>query len=636
MGWAKEHLGIRLCHHKGHKNLAIRAIATGLHCVLSVVLVLVDVDVPHTSITAILQFLSAITLLVQFRTANPYMFIARAICNWARCIVSLHGAICGREWPGEVCDDEAWADTRWPSRALGVIGVVRSFFNGLSLALQYKFPRRGVGLHGNEQLFFRGWVQASGIVIQFAAGMLKLGRLSSLKFERGSLEIIVNFIRAFFIIPLASWSLFDQWVSTGSGKKTDDIRTCHVGEVHPNAADKLTAKISPHKGHRNLMIRCIITFAQACLTFWLIVYGIDIPHQIFHIACQLASSATLFVQWRVGNPKMFILRGSANFVRSILALHAAACGRKWPHEGCVDEAWSDFRQPFRVLALIGAIRFFMNGMSLCCQYKFAHRMLMGRGHEQLFYRGSVQAIGLPLSLAMGILKLTELADTKYERLPIEIAVNFLRCLLVPVAAGSLFHQWWHTHAGNSGHPVLDAWEDHTNPNVDHPLEQVQVSIISAKGLRRHHDIMLRGIDAYCICRVPSRMSSSFSTNVVTDSKDPQWGETRTLPEYKARDSIEFTILDEFAKGSGCCWCLGHGEDLLGKATLKSTDIHPTGFDGDLVLENVGKGAAATLKVKVQFLQSLPSGSQPAAGDVQGSAQPAPSVAVEDVQMTVPA
>merc|ERR1740130_978569 len=124
---------------------------------------------------------------------------------------------------------------------------------------------------------------------------------------------------------------------------------------------------------------------------------------------------------------------------------------------------------------------FLNGLSLFCQYMFPHRMFMGHGNVQLFVRGCVQATGVPIHFARFFLKSVEFHETTA---PLDYTINFLfGGLLIPISSWSLFHQWKHTSAGNTGHPVSDMFERDANPSLENDEERLRVTIISAKGLR---------------------------------------------------------------------------------------------------------------------------------------------------------
>eukprot|EP00419_Tripos_fusus_P067607 CAMPEP_0172932542 /NCGR_PEP_ID=MMETSP1075-20121228/220052_1 /TAXON_ID=2916 /ORGANISM="Ceratium fusus, Strain PA161109" /LENGTH=296 /DNA_ID=CAMNT_0013793869 /DNA_START=476 /DNA_END=1367 /DNA_ORIENTATION=+ len=239
----------------------------------------------------------------------------------------------------------------------------------------------------------------------------------------------------------------------------------------------------------------------------------------------------------------------------------------------------------------------------------------------------------------GILKISMLTGTEYERLPFEVAVNFVRAFVtIPFSSGSLFNQWWYTQKGSTGHPTSDAHERLFDPAINCPKERVLVSIVEAHGLRRA-DIMsdsdpycvcevledqsrpgrkervhvsiveahglrkadiMSDSDPYCVCEVLGRPESTWKTAWKQNTQNPVWNELQELVTYRKHDSLVFSIYD-YDEGF---WCISERKDFLGKATLKSDQFHPDGFDGVLQLANARKHQQATIKVAVQVLDSL--------------------------------
>jgi len=340
---------------------------------------------------------------------------------------------------------------------------VRLFLNGMSLVMQYKYPKAGVGIHGNQQLFYRGLFNVTGIPLHFLRAMLKLGELAGTSWERSVVEIVVNFIRAFVLIPITSWSLLSQWISCGAGRQTDDWRTNNLGEKNDKGLDTIGEYIDAHSGHRNLLIRSVMALLNAMLTLFLVVYEIDMVHKLPLLLCQLGSAAALYWQWRMDSAAMFLVRAALSFFRVILSVHLAACGRVPGLDTCDETAWDDLRRPLRLLHILAAVRMASNGLSLCLQYANPGRgRTQGYGDEQLLYRGVIRATGVPLYLSRVLAKMA-LAGTEWERLPLELAVDFMRCLVVvPIQSWSLVHQWRY-----SG---FEQEESTSNPKIDNPKE----------------------------------------------------------------------------------------------------------------------------------------------------------------------
>eukprot|EP00401_Gymnodinium_catenatum_P016364 CAMPEP_0117620094 /NCGR_PEP_ID=MMETSP0784-20121206/86953_1 /TAXON_ID=39447 /ORGANISM="" /LENGTH=517 /DNA_ID=CAMNT_0005424001 /DNA_START=1 /DNA_END=1554 /DNA_ORIENTATION=- len=439
---------------KGHRNLGIRGAVAACQAFLTLINALYLNDLTHTIPTAIFQLISSVSLLTQWRTANPKMFLIRACASWMHCILSLHGASCGRTPPWEDCDDAAWTDIRRPLRVLNLISAIRFLLNGLSLTCQYYFPKRGVGVRGNEQLFYRGIVQGTGIPLNFTKAMLKIGELHGTPYERSVIEIGTDFVRGFILIPIASWSLLNQWVATGVGRCTDDKRTSFQGTVLPQeklktskaAVDTFTDYLEPHKGNRNLLLRSGVHFMHAIVTCWLVGYGIDVPHTLPLACCQAVAAMAILQQWRTDTTRMHLLRATASVVRAALLVHAATCGRAWLWEACDLNGWSDARETSRRLTCLAAFLMMLNGLSLFLQYKYPEKGVTAHhGTDQLFVRGWIRLLCIPLNAAFATTKLTDLSGTPWQRLPVEITSDLFRVLLLnPIETLSLFHQWRYT------------------------------------------------------------------------------------------------------------------------------------------------------------------------------------------------
>lgn len=273
---------------------------------------------------------------------------------------------------------------------------------------------------------------------------------------------------------------------------------------------------------------------------------------------------------------------------------------KWS-EKSVNEAWLDIRLAFRILHCAAAVRLFFNGLSLWCQYRFPHRMFRGHGNEQLFYRGAVQATGVPINVLRFVLKLTLLAGTDFQRSTVEITANLLRCVVTSVSSASLFNQWWMTGKGATGHPTSDAWERLVDPDIHCPRERIRVTIVSAQGLRNAD--WTGKSDPYCTVMVPSKPQSKFKTQVINDTLNPVWNEVHEMPEYRRNDMLKFAV-DDYDDKEGCCSC-NWNDDFLGGLTVHSDQFHPNGFEGDLPLKECGRGKHATLKIKIEVLEVLP-------------------------------
>mmetsp|Transcript_134870 Transcript_134870/g.247866 ORF Transcript_134870/g.247866 Transcript_134870/m.247866 type:complete len:350 (-) Transcript_134870:48-1097(-) len=227
------------------------------------------------------------------------------------------------------------------------------------------------------------------------------------------------------------------------------------------------AALQAHKGHRNLFIRGCCAACQMLISIWLAQNSE--PTYVVAVF-QGIGSLTLFMQWRKGNPLMFLARGCCSWALCFVSIYAASCGsRKWPGD-CGQKAWRDDRVILRILHIIAAVRVFANGLSLFCQFMFPHRMFLGHGNEQLFYRGCIQATGVIIHIARFVRKTAQSDQFKQPRE--DLIGHWLRTLFIAISSWSLFHQWWHTGAGHTGHPLSDAWENlrKEDKKVSHSLK----------------------------------------------------------------------------------------------------------------------------------------------------------------------
>eukprot|EP00933_Yihiella_yeosuensis_P083290 TRINITY_DN97484_c0_g1_i1.p1 TRINITY_DN97484_c0_g1~~TRINITY_DN97484_c0_g1_i1.p1 ORF type:complete len:294 (-),score=33.51 TRINITY_DN97484_c0_g1_i1:105-959(-) len=186
--------------------------------VTTLFLVAYDIDVSHKLPLAICQFGAAYALIIQWRTDRESMFVVRAAFSVIRALLLIHLGSCGRVSPWQDCDHAAWSDIRRPFRLLHFLAAARMFLNGLSLFLQWAYPKRGMTLHyGHEQLFVRGCIRGMGSPLFLARALQKLTDLTGTEYERTSIEIATDLLRAVVFIPMQSWSLLHQWRYTGLG-----------------------------------------------------------------------------------------------------------------------------------------------------------------------------------------------------------------------------------------------------------------------------------------------------------------------------------------------------------------------------------------------------------------------------------
>ncbi|CAK0841442.1 unnamed protein product, partial [Prorocentrum cordatum] len=119
----------------------------------------------------------------------------------------------------------------------------------------------------------------------------------------------------------------------------------------------------------------------------------------------------------------------------------------------------------------------------------------------------------------------------------------------------------------------------------------KVTIVSARGLRCA-DLKIFGgsSDPYCICEVAGRPNKIFQTHVIKKNVRPEWNFTAEVADLTSQDELSFSIYD---------WDRISRDDMLGRATLHAYQFLPQGFDGELPLENAGKGVCAFIHIRVE-------------------------------------
>merc|ERR1711971_518217 len=134
------------------------------------------------------------------------------------------------------------------------------------------------------------------------------------------------------------------------------------------------------------------------------------------------------------------------------------------------------------------------------------------------------------------------------------------------------------------------------PAPSKPPVPLQVTVVGARGLR-DADWMPGGgkSDPYCVCEIPQKPQSKFQTPVIDNTLDPEWNYTTTLQDHVEGDSLVFSVYDKDT---------GKSDDFLGTVTLKSQHFL-RGYEGELPLEDAGKGIQAFLKLKIVPLHGPP-------------------------------
>uniref|UniRef100_A0A7S4PU83 C2 domain-containing protein n=1 Tax=Alexandrium monilatum TaxID=311494 RepID=A0A7S4PU83_9DINO len=122
---------------------------------------------------------------------------------------------------------------------------------------------------------------------------------------------------------------------------------------------------------------------------------------------------------------------------------------------------------------------------------------------------------------------------------------------------------------------------------------LKVTIVSASGLRNADHLPGQGVsDPYCVCSIPGKPRSRIWTKVIDNNLNPVWNHEEKFHGFAVGDSLDFRVYDKD---------VGMSDDFLGKAKLVGKQFYPRGFDGELELQEAGKGIHATLRVKVEVL-----------------------------------
>lgn len=118
---------------------------------------------------------------------------------------------------------------------------------------------------------------------------------------------------------------------------------------------------------------------------------------------------------------------------------------------------------------------------------------------------------------------------------------------------------------------------------------VEVCIVGARGLRDADSAMFGLSDAYCVCEVEGQPGSGFQTEEIKNSLNPRWNHTESIAGIFASDALLFTVWDTDPMKP---------DDCLGSVRLSAGQFLHRAFEGSLPLQQAGKGAEATLQVRV--------------------------------------
>jgi len=149
---------------------------------------------------------------------------------------------------------------------------------------------------------------------------------------------------------------------------------------------------------------------------------------------------------------------------------------------------------------------------------------------------------------------------------------------------------------------------------------LQVSILSARGLRDAEWLNAGEADPYCTCQIARRPSVKLQTPVMGSTVSPEWDYHGEISGFRPGEMLVFRVYDKASGGSGTTKSGNTGlsffpksggsgtpksgagtqrDDHLGTASLDSKYILlKEGFTGELPLMNAGRGVEAFIKVTV--------------------------------------
>lgn len=120
-------------------------------------------------------------------------------------------------------------------------------------------------------------------------------------------------------------------------------------------------------------------------------------------------------------------------------------------------------------------------------------------------------------------------------------------------------------------------------------EVLEVWIISARDLWVQQESR-DTLEIFCTCYLEGKPDSELATKLVENTLSPVWNHRAEMLEYKAGDSLVFTVWDKDIRGEL--------DTLLGRATISAADIEK-GVDGEVRLTSQQARGKPQLQVKVK-------------------------------------
>eukprot|EP00929_Paragymnodinium_shiwhaense_P030636 TRINITY_DN17326_c0_g1_i10.p1 TRINITY_DN17326_c0_g1~~TRINITY_DN17326_c0_g1_i10.p1 ORF type:complete len:1169 (-),score=218.81 TRINITY_DN17326_c0_g1_i10:642-4148(-) len=132
---------------------------------------------------------------------------------------------------------------------------------------------------------------------------------------------------------------------------------------------------------------------------------------------------------------------------------------------------------------------------------------------------------------------------------------------------------------------------------------VKIIIKNAKALKYATEHGLKTCNAYCICEVRGRRRSRQQSRVVPFDVNPEWNFEIVIAALSVKDHLDLAVFDKDPRPVAA----PDPDELLGRVSLAAVEFLPSGFDGELPLDDAGRAAQARLAISVSLLDSSSAG-----------------------------
>lgn len=149
--------------------------------------------------------------------------------------------------------------------------------------------------------------------------------------------------------------------------------------------------------------------------------------------------------------------------------------------------------------------------------------------------------------------------------------------------------------GPNGH-VLTPESPRRAQSEDFQAEEITVpltlTIVGTRGLQSNERVLDSGRSCYCLLRT-LKDQHLHTTPTINAALDPLWNEEVEV-DFAPGETLEFSIWDKALESDGSI-----KSDQLGRAVLESKDYASLGFNGEVRVQDTGRGIEAYLQVKVK-------------------------------------